>query len=424
MCRRYYLTLWIAFWALPVQAKPSLLRQAIQAFEKDDLAQAQTLIDRVTNDKATSGKTWYYRGTIYEKLLRSQLATEEAAELFEKTLAAYHQALALTPDPSQYHSFAQVNLNNLWAYYLDRGRRYYRQENFDKALEQWKYCGKIKVDEPCVVLYTAIAMHQNEGYAQARQYYTQYLAQTKVSPAAVYRALAHLTTQLDKSPQKGLQVIAEALSQHPFDHDLLYEQLALYQKMEQVEDLQQQLTQKIAATPHKAAYYYQLGYWYEEEEQVKEALQQYQKAAELAPGNIAPVRQQGIVHYNQAALLTQEIQEMPDEEFQEKGLILREKITSALEKSLLYLEQARQLQPRDAVTLKHLYILYTRLQKPTQTIKIERTLHKYGIAYKWAWGHSAFRAIITSLYRSEPCHESIEGADKKYHSKASLFNIQ
>ncbi|MEL6358517.1 MAG: hypothetical protein AAFQ01_01090, partial [Bacteroidota bacterium] len=115
---RYYITLGAALWASSLQAKPSLLKQAIQAFEKDDFAQAQTLIDQATDQTTAPGQAWYYRGAIYEKLLRDQITGEKAPELLETTLAAYRQALALIPAPSQYHSFVQINLENLWAYYV------------------------------------------------------------------------------------------------------------------------------------------------------------------------------------------------------------------------------------------------------------------------------------------------------------------
>ncbi|MEM9417190.1 MAG: tetratricopeptide repeat protein [Bacteroidota bacterium] len=364
--------------SLPLQAQPPLIHQALVAFDKDDLEQAQTAIDQATSQAATSGPAWYYRGAIYEALLRKQISSEEAPELFAATLASYRQALALTPPASQFHSFAQINLNNLWAYYLDRGRRYYRQENFDKAVEQWQYCEQIRTDQPCVELYKAIAAHQDEQYALARQHYTQYLTQATTVPAPVYRGLAQVTAQLDQHAKQALLIIEQALQQYPFDNDLLAEQLALYQVGDgEKEALPQRLAKKLAAAPHDPALYYQLGYWYEQQGQPAQALLQYQQAATLAPHNIEPMRQQGIVHYNQAAQLTQTIEAMPAEAFQEKGMELRQALTKHLAQALACFKQARKRQPRDLFTLKHLQTLYLRLKKPAKAAKIERKLWKY-----------------------------------------------
>lgn len=65
---------------------------------------------------------------------------------------------------SQYHSFAQINLNKLWAYSLDRGRRYYQQEAFESAIQQLKYCKKIVPTHLGAYLYTAIAVYQAEEH--------------------------------------------------------------------------------------------------------------------------------------------------------------------------------------------------------------------------------------------------------------------
>ena len=369
-------------YSLPLQATPTLVNQALAAFDKDDWEQAQAAIDQATSQAAAPAKAWYYRGAIYEKRLRKQITSEVAPELFAATLASYRQALALTPPASQFHSFAQINLDNLWAYYLDRGRRYYRQENFDKAMEQWQYCEQIRTDKSCIELYKAIAAHQDEQYAVARQHYTQYLTQAATVPAAVYRGLAQVTAQLDKRAEQARLIIAQGLQQYPFDNDLLYEQCTLYnvgEEEKEEEPLPQLLEQKIATAPHEPALYYQLGYWYEQQGQPAQALQQYQQAATLAPHRIEPMRQQGIVHYNQAAQLTQTIEEMPAEEFQQEGMELSQALTDHLEQALSCFNRARKLQPRDAFTLIHLKMLYLRLKKPAQVAKIERKLRRYKV---------------------------------------------
>ena len=107
----------------PLWAQPPIVKQAIAAFDKEDLGQAQTLIDQATQDEKAKTKesTWYYRGAIYEQLMRKNIASDTASYYLEQALQAYQQALSLAPASSQYHSFAQVNFHGLWAYYLDRG---------------------------------------------------------------------------------------------------------------------------------------------------------------------------------------------------------------------------------------------------------------------------------------------------------------
>ncbi len=375
----FYIAFWAALCAVPLWAKSSIVKQSIVAFEREAFSEARVCIDKAMEETAiqTQGDAWYYRGVIYEKLLRDQIATEEADRLFEETLNAYLKTIALTPVASQYHSFAQINLNGLWAYYLDRGRRYYKQEAFGSAMQQFKCCKQIIPSDLYAYLYTAIAAHQDEEYDLALHNYTHYLESGVAVPAAVYRGLTHLTAYPLKDPTKSLKILEQALVQYPFDNDLLYEQLQHYTDLGQVEAEKEDLQNRITATPCEAALYYQLGYWYEQQAQWQQALKQYQKAAELAPDRVEPVRQQGIVHYNQAAQATQEITKMSDEQFQKVGAERIKKLENSMGQALSYFEQANKLSPRDSFILKHLRTIYLRLRKPIQAKKIERNLSKY-----------------------------------------------
>jgi tetratricopeptide (TPR) repeat protein len=375
----FYLAFWGILWAMPLWAKPSLVQQAIAAFEREELPEAKACINQVLEGPNTQvrGDYWYYRGVIYEKLLRSQIATEEAPQLLEEVLTAYHKVLALTPVASQYHSFAQINLNGLWAYYLERGRRYYKQEAFESALQQFKCCKEILPSNPYTYLYTAIAAHQEDDHDLALCDYIHYLASGVVAPAAVYHGLVHLTAYSLKDPEKALTILEQALLQYPFDNDLHYEQLQCYTALGQVDAKQRLVQEWVATTPYEAASHYQLGYWYEQQGQWKQAIAHYEKAAELAPDSVEPVRQQGIVHYNQGVQCIQETAKMSEEEFQKVGAQWIRELENHFDKALSCFEQADKLSPRDPLILKPLQNIYRCLQRPAQVKKIERRLRKY-----------------------------------------------
>jgi tetratricopeptide (TPR) repeat protein len=375
----FYPVLWGVLWTVPLWANPSLVNQAMVAFGREEFSEARAYIDRALEDTPNQdrGGSWYYRGVIYEKLLRDQIATEEATQFFEETLTAYCKVLVLTPVASQWHSFAQINLNGLWAYYLDRGRRYYKQEAFESAIQQFKCCQQIMPSNPYAYLYTAIAAHQGEEHDLALHNYTYYLESGVVAPVVVYHGLVHLTAYSLKDPTKALGILEAALLQYPFDNDLLYEQIQLYTVLGQFEVKQKLVKKQVTLTPCEAAPHYQLGYLYEQQGQWQQALKQYQKAAELAPNRVEPVLQQGIVHYNQAAQSDQEITEMAEEKFQQGGTKRIEKLENCLEQAKFCFEQANKLSPQDPFILKHLQRIYRHLREPVQLKKIERRLRKY-----------------------------------------------
>ena len=359
-------------------ALPSAVKQAVRAYEQQEWPQAQALIDEATAASAPTAElpsAWYYRGVIYERRLRNGIATEEATALLAQALAAYRQVLALAPAASQYHSFAQINLNGLWEYYLDRGVRYYRQEAFERAMAQFDVCRGIKPQDPSAYLYAGTAAHQQEQCELALHYYEQYLKLGGNSPAA-YRAVADLTATFLKKPLQALATLEKALLQHPFSNDLLYAQLQLYVSLGRAEEKERLLTEQMAAAPSAAAYPYQLGYLYERQAQPDRALACYRQAAALAPNEAAPVRQQGAVLYDEAVRLLNEVAAMPEEAFQEVGKERMEQFRAQLRLALPCLERARKLQPRDVWVLQRLQTIYRRLDMPRKRQRTEQRLRK------------------------------------------------
>lgn len=375
----FILTFGAIVWTTPLAAKPSLMQQALAAFEQEDLVQAQALIDEAVTVPVSSPQEglWYYRGVIYEKLLRNQITTEEAPQLLATTLAAYRKVLELAPTASQYHSFAQINLQGLCAYYLDRGRRYYKQEAFESAIKQFDRCKEIDSEDLWAYLYTAIAAHQEEQHDLALNNYNHYLASGTVVPSAVYRSLAYLTAHYCQDVDQALALLEQGLQRSPFDNDLLYERLQLLKALEKEEAEQGLLQKKIEEVPQEAAAHYQLGYWHECQGQHEEALQHYQKVTALAPDRFEPVRQQGVIHYNRAAQITQEAVALADEDFEQQGKEYLKKLKEQLNLALPYFERANKLSRRNAFVLKHLRTLYQRLGKTEKAQKVERTLKKY-----------------------------------------------
>jgi len=360
-------------------AKPLCIRQALAAFDKEDFTQAQALIDQATTAPTTSTQaaTWYYRGAIYEKLLRNQIATDEAPELFATTLAAYHKVLSLAPQASQYHSFAQINLRGLWTYYLDRGRRYYKQEAFENAIEQFAYCQKIRPEAPWATLYTAIAAHQEQLHDVALTHYRHYLASGKAVSPLVYRSLAHLIAHHCQDTEQALSLLDQGLCAYPLDNGLLYERLQLLTQLGRADEAYRVLKEALSDTPHQAVTHYQLGYWYEYHGQYEAAHQHYQQAITLAPARLEPARQQGALCYNQAAQMTQTMAAMPDEEFEQHGPALLKALDEYLRLALPCFEQASKIDKRNVFVLQHLSTLYQRLSKPAKAQKAEAKLANY-----------------------------------------------
>lgn len=374
---RAFLMLFILLHPTVLGARPRSITQAITALEQGDAPQAQALIDQATQEPSLQNLpcTWYYRGVIYEKLLREQITTEQAANCLKHTLAAYRKVLALTSRYTQYHSFAKANLYGLWAYYLDWGRRSYRREAFEDAITQLAIARDIRPQDPRAYLYIGVAAHQNADYDLAWSNYEQYLALGAKDPA-VYRGMACIAFTQHHNPVQARAILAQALTQYPWDHGLLQEQVEQHKALGSMADWMSALQQQIVEAPRKAIYPYYLGYVCEQQGEYLKALEYYQKASKLAPREAALWQQQGLMHYQQAAESAQRINEMPPEAFQQVGRVHLSVYKEHLNQAKRCLKKASALQPYSLLLLECLRHVYDRLQMPASAKAVQQRMRR------------------------------------------------
>ncbi|WP_419241840.1 tetratricopeptide repeat protein [Cardinium endosymbiont of Nabis limbatus] len=265
--------------------------------------QARLAIDEAIKDNklANHPATWYYRGVIYDRLLRDDIASEKALTLLDEALAAYEKAKQLSLSKSkQFHSFALSNLAALWRYFLNRGMGYYRQEAFDQSIAQFAICRRILPDEPTPLLYTAIVHHSLDQSEEALRYYQDYLA-VKGPQFAVARAMAAIYYHKLKDFDKAIAILNEALLQFPCNNELLEEMCLIHSTAGRIDAYAASLTAEGQGKEIHASYAY--AYLCAYQGRIDEAIACYQQLLKAHPHQYDALRQMGFLFYNEAIKL-------------------------------------------------------------------------------------------------------------------------
>ena len=361
---------------MPLQAKKHFTKNAIAALEKGELAIAQHCIKQAVENKATKlqGKTWYYRGVIYEECMKQEVALDSITYFLDEALASYHKAMSLTRAKSRYHRFAIMKIDALWASYLNRGVRYYRKEAYDSAIENFAICKKIKPTDAYAYLYTAIAAHQDENYAVAIENYEQYIALGYTSPA-VYYGLASITEKHLQDPDKACAILNEGLQQYPLNNELNHASMQLLQTLNQLEEKERQLKAKIAKDISPITAYYQLAYLYETLGKQEEAMAYYTQALAIDAHLFEANFRLAVLYYNQAVQLSHRIDSGAMDASQAPDKQLTEVAHSYLYKALPLFEKAHATKPHDLLLLESLKNIYVRLNKIKKIKKIKKIIN-------------------------------------------------
>lgn len=265
-----------------------------------DITQAQVTIDEAIKDSKLMKHpaTWYYRGVIYSKLLKDNISSEKATDLLDETLAAYTKTTQLSLPHTQFHSFARSNIASLWSYYLDRGIRYYKQENFDQAVDRFAICKRIIPQDPTPELYTAIVYQSNKKPAEALHYYEAYL-QIAGPQVAIFRAIANIQYHQLKKFSEAISLLDTAIAKFPFNNELLEEKFLIYKDAKQIDQYETTLLEAIASS--KAWHVvYEYAYLLENQGLIEKAVAYYAHVLKNIPDQYNTLRQIGFLFYNEA----------------------------------------------------------------------------------------------------------------------------
>lgn len=297
----------------PTDTTDEAQEHAVEGVTPSKLKEARLRIDEAIRDSklALHPATWYYRGVIYEKLLKDNIYLEEASDWLQEVLKAYEQVKKLAQPTTQFYSFAVENIVSLWSYYLDRGLRYYRQENFDQALACFTTCKNILPEEKAPLLYMAIVYQTMFKATEALNYYEDYLQhlhavdlknRDQAVEIAIISAMAAIYCYQLKQWDRAIAILDDALIRFPFSNELIEEKILMYTSANKIDDYAALVKETALPLPDKMRYY-AYAYFLENQSRVEEAVVYYKRILDTTVNQYDTLRQLGLLFYNKAIKL-------------------------------------------------------------------------------------------------------------------------
>jgi tetratricopeptide (TPR) repeat protein len=231
--------------------------------------QALAQVQHLTAQPTDLADAWLLQGLLEQQLRQPQAAQRSLQRYLQQVLPQDPNNTATPPGLAQaYLALAQIAGAN---------------KDFATA-EQWL----ARIDNPdadfSVLLRRAALLAQQGQLAQARQL----LRSWQGDSAAQARLKSLAETQLlrdEKQYQAAYEHLQEAIERFPSDHELLYDQAMVADKLGRMDDAERLLRQLISHKPDHPEAYNALGYLLANQGvRLAEAEQLIQKALELAPG--------------------------------------------------------------------------------------------------------------------------------------------
>ncbi len=366
----------------------------------DKLNEAKQKIDEAFKfeDVKTSASALITRGDIYATVLQR----DEAPSLVGKPVVytgendaleafnAYNAALAL-PEIKKYQKGDAIKgIGAIQASMINIGVGLFEKEKYAPAYnafsaamashEVLKGDGKKSVlDDPAQYsnqLYiTALAANMAGKTDVAFKLYEKMYKAGSPTPE-VYSGLYRIKLAM-KDTAAAEVYLTEGRKAHPNDAALLFDEINAYLTKGKLDELTGSLKAAIAKEPSNISLYVTLGNVYDNlyqreltakndakaKEYFGEAVKYYTEASAKDPKNANAVYSMGALYYNQAALLTQELNAMPDD-FSAAGAkkykAKKDEIDALFDKAVPFFKKAESLDPGDLNTLIALSEIFAR----------------------------------------------------------------
>lgn len=385
---------------LAKQARKALVSYNIDpANNKDKLDEAKQKIDAALAlpDAQAMASAWITKGDIYNTILQKDMGMRalnpkaplsgdnDALVAFE----AFQKGYELTTKKFE-KSDAIKGIGEVQGHLINIGNEKYEKQEYEKSFLSYKASlaahellkantQKSFLDDPATLddqtLYTGLIAQLANRPNDALPFFEQ-LYKKGNAKAQVYEGL--YTIKSAAGDEAGaFAILQEGRQKHPDDTGLLFNEINYYLKQNKLDELTSRLKSAIDKEPGNIGLYVTLGNVYDNLYQIAQKEKNEAKATEYYesakkyytdamgrdPKNAEAAYAMGALYYNQAALLTQEMNAMP-EDYSSAGLkkleAINKKVMEYFDKSLPFFQKAESLNPNDMNTLIALSEIYAR----------------------------------------------------------------
>ena len=339
------------------------VRKAESSLEDGELAEAKEWIDPAINDEKTKddGKTWFVYGQVYQAIAEDSTNSVQADDPYQTALDAYDKAKELEKEGAVYYTFADQQIQGIWAQNINKGAEMYSAQDYENAIKLFDVAKMAQPEDTTAYIYAGISAQQSGELMTAAENYRYLIDELDYESIDFYNSLIYIYLVDQKDTEMALEYLRKAQDAYPENSDFLKREINILINDENFEEAERKLTKAIEKEADNSILYYNRAYLYEQMDRDDEAVENYKKAIELDPTYFDANFNLAAYYFNEAAEILKEANEMDLKEYQERGKEVEENAKVYFEKALPYLEKSRELEPDNEKVMGTLQTVYTRL---------------------------------------------------------------
>jgi tetratricopeptide (TPR) repeat protein len=358
--------------ASKVMAAYNYLEEYKLSKDGEDLVDAKEAIDAAASNETTAiqGKTWYYKGMIYQLLSKDALLSKTDASYTATALASFEKSISLEDKKFRNQEDALNFMRAISADIFNSGVEKYQNADFEGAYKDFSSMKAINtslekngvelvVDTERTISNAASSAEQAGMTKEAIAAYEELLTYSK--DANNYRFLASLYKK-SGDKVKAMKVLDDAALAHPENADIIIDQLNYFIEDGKLTDAIDKLDKAIELQPENDMLYFVKGNAFDKNGDVEKAIIEYENAIRINPKNDKALYNAGAMYFLGANKYITEMNELGYKEvtkYNELDAKRKEKYLKAKP----YFERVLEIFPEDEASTKALYKINSALEK-------------------------------------------------------------
>jgi len=351
--------------------------------DREALKNAAEAIDAAIKDERSSaqGKTWYYRGYIYQLIWQDSLLQSGYPNALITSSESYQKAFNVGDTKFKQADEAKQNLILLGGQLQLQGANYFDAAQYKEAQSHFIEVKKIKdflagqgvvknIDDSNAIFNAVITSQKLNDNATAKQLLSSLVDQNYDNPI-VYSVLADIYLS-ENNNEEAKKVLDKAAQRYPENTGIIISQLNVYIKEGKANEHLDKMLKAVQLEPKNHALHYVLGVTYQEMKEADKAEAAYNEAIKIKPDYYDALNNLATIYIEKA------------NKFQ--GLMNEPKITDAkykeyetlretnLKQAQQYLEKANAADPEGVEVLNMLKEVYAKLGEYEKSKQVKAKL--------------------------------------------------
>ncbi|SEI89845.1 Tetratricopeptide repeat-containing protein [Cyclobacterium xiamenense] len=250
----------------------------------------------------------------------------------------------------------------------------YEEDDMELSYEFFSLAADLDPSDTSIVFNAGYTANMTGNTGGAKKYFTHLLDIEDYNKLNAYYFLIQIASAEENNPEEAYRLAKEARELYPEDKGLAEFEIQLLLQLDKMDEAMASIEEALKTDPDNAAIRLRYGYLKEKSGDMEGALEEYKRTveadAEFFEGNYYA----GAIYLDKARNIITEVNNLSDEEWEEKSDTMLAEADSLYEEALPYFTKASELQPDNTDIMEILFQMHTRLKNEAKAEEYNKKL--------------------------------------------------